>query len=109
MRPRPAVLAVAALQVALPLSMLAARWAAEGSRPQSELPASWQMYSSVAAPRYTGVAASGDVRVLDVDPLPPLLRAVDTGRVVPDLLCERLPDLVAVRRSGGTFPGVFPC
>ena len=106
---RPVVLAVAALQVALPLSMLAVRWAQEGSRPESELPASWQMYSSVRAADYTGVDAQGRERRLDVDPLPPVVRAVDVGAVVPDRLCARFPDLVAVRRTGGTEPGTFRC
>jgi hypothetical protein len=106
---RPVVLAVAALQLALPLSMLVARWVAEGSRPHSELPASWQMYSYAPAASYTGLDAAGRARRLDVDPLPPVLRAVDTGQVVPDRLCDRHPDLALVRRSGGTQPGTFAC
>ena len=109
MRPRPLVLAVAALQVALPLSMLGVRWAQEGSRPVSELPASWQMYSSTAPAQYVGVDAAGGARPLDVDRLPPLLRAVEVGRAVPDRLCAREPDLVAVRRAGGPEPGTFAC
>lgn len=109
MRIRPVVLAVAALQVLLPLSLLAVRWVDEGSRPVSELPASWQMYSSVPAPTYTGADASGRLRELDVAPLPVVLRAVGTGRGVPDRLCDRHPDLVVVRRAGGTQPGAFSC
>ena len=109
MRPRPLVLAVAALQVALPLAMLVVRWADEGSRPVSELPASWQMYSYAATPTYDGVDARGSARPLDVDALPPVLRAVGTGRVVPDRLCARHPDLVEVRRTGGPQPGTFRC
>lgn len=108
MRPRPLVLAVAALQVVLPLSMLAVRWADQGSRPTSELPASWQMYSFAAPAGYLGLTASGS-RPLDVRPLPPVLRAVDTGRVVPDRLCRLHPDLLAVRRTGGPDPGTFRC
>jgi hypothetical protein len=107
-RPRPLVLAVAALQVVLPVSMLVARWAAEGSRPTSELPASWQMYSFAAPAGYLGLTASGN-RPLDVRPLPPVLRAVDTGRVVPDRLCARHPELIAVRRTGGPDPDTFRC
>lgn len=109
MRPRPLVIAVAALQVALPLTMLAVRWAGEGSRPVSELPASWQMYSYAAVPTYVGVDAPGAARRLDVDALPPVVRAVGTGRVVPDRLCARHPELVEVRRVGGPQPGVFRC
>ncbi len=106
---RPVVLAVAALQLALPLSMLVARWVDQGSRPVSELPASWQMYSYAPAASYTGVDAAGRARTLDVGLLPPVLRAVDTGQVVPDRLCDRHPDLVVVRRGGGTQPGTFAC
>jgi hypothetical protein len=102
------VLAVVALQVGLPLWMLVARWADEGSRAVTERPASWQMYSSVPAARYTGVDAAGRERSLDVTGLPPVLRAVDVGRVVPDRLCARHPDLAAVRRAGAQ-PGTFRC
>ena len=105
---RPVVLAVAALQVALPLTMLAVRLADEGTRATSERPASWQMYSSTGVPSYTGLDRSGRERELDVDDLPPVLRAVDTGRVVPDRLCAQA-DLVAVRRTGGADPGTFRC
>lgn len=108
MRPRPLVLAVVALQVGLPLSMLVARWADEGTRAVSERPASWQMYSSITPARYTGVDAAGRERPLDVEGLPPVVRAVDVGRTVPDRLCARHPDLVAVRRDG-TRPGTFRC
>ena len=107
--PRPLVLAVAALQLGIPLTMLVVRWAEEGSRPVSELPASFQMYSSTVAPTYSGLDASGRLRALTVASLPPVLRAVDTGRSVPDRLCARDPDLVEVRRQGGTEPGAFPC
>jgi len=103
------VLLVAGAMLALPLTMLGARWSAEGSRPVSELPASWQMYSSRSAPVYTGTDAEGRVRALSADPLPPVLRAVSTGRAVPDRLCTRHPDLVAVVRAGGAEPGTFPC
>ena len=109
MRIRPIVLVVAAVQLALPLSMLALRWEREGARPVSELPASWQMYSAVRASSYAGVDAAGAQRELDTAPLPPVLRGVGTGRVVPDRLCARHPDLVLVRRSGGTQPGEFRC
>lgn len=106
---RPVVVAVVALQVALPVTMLVARWADEGSRAVTERPASWQMYSSAAAPTYTGVDVRGAVRPLDPDDLAPVLRAVGTGRTVPDRLCERHPDLVEVRRAGGPQPGAFRC
>jgi hypothetical protein len=108
-RARPVVVAVAALQVALPGAMLLLRWVDEGSRPVSELPASWQMYSSAPAATYTGVDTSGDVRPLGVEDLPPFVRAVSTGRVVPDRLCDRHPDVVVVRRAGGPEPGAFRC
>lgn len=95
--------------MALPVGLLAARWASEGSRPASELPASWQMYSSVTAARYDGVDSTGGVRRLDVTPLPMVVRAVDVGRVVPDRLCAAASDLVSVRRTGGPDPGTFRC
>lgn len=106
MRPRPLVLAVIALQVGLPLTMLVARWTDEGTRAVTERPASWQMYSSIPAARYTGRDVAGRERRLDTSDLPPVVRAVDVGRTVPDRLCARHPDLVAVRRNGpdaGTF------
>ncbi|MFN2522125.1 MAG: hypothetical protein ABR614_02255 [Mycobacteriales bacterium] len=106
---RPVVLAVAGLMVALPTSTLAVRWATEGSRPVSELPASWQMYSAVPPSSYRGLDATGRTRRLGVDDLPLVLRAVDTGRLVPDRLCARAPDLVAVERRGGPDPGTFRC
>ena len=109
MRTRPVVLAVAALQVVLPASMLVARWSSEGLRPVSELPASFQMYSAEPPVAYVGVRADGLSRPLDVSRLGPVLRAIDTGRVLPDRLCARHPDLVAVRRMGGTEPGTFAC
>lgn len=108
MRLRPLVLAVVALQVGLPLSMLVARWADEGTRAVSERPASWQMYSSIPAARYTGTTADGRSRLLDVDDLPPVVRAVDVGRTVPERLCARHPDLVLVRRDGPD-PGEHRC
>lgn len=103
------VLVVAVLLLALPLTMLVVRWVEQGTRPQTELGASWQMYSAVPSPTYTGTDASGRTGPLDVDPLPPVLRDVDTGAVVPDLLCHRHPELVLVRRDGGTQPGAFRC
>ncbi len=109
MRPRPLVLAVAALQLGLPLTMLVARWSDEGLRPVSELPASWQMYSYAPVPAYVGVDTRGDTRQLDADALPVVVRAVGTGRTVPDRLCSRHPDLVEVRREGGPQPGAFRC
>ena len=107
--PRPLVLAVVAVQLGIPLTMLGVRWAEEGSRPASELPASFQMYSATAAPTYTGVDATGRLRTLSVAALPPVLRAVDLGRSVPDRLCAGAPDLVEVRRQCGAEPGAFPC
>lgn len=109
MRPRPAVLAVAALLVGVPSTMLVARWTSEGSWPVSEYPASFQVYSASPRPTYDGVDASGRVHRLAVDELPPVVRAVGTGRVVPDLLCARHPQLVVVRRTGGVQPGTFRC
>ena len=106
---RPLVLLVAGAMLALPLSMLGVRWATEGSQPVSELPASWQMYSSREAPAYTGTDAGGRARPLSADPLPRVLRAVGTGRTVPDRLCALHPDLVVVSRTGGAEPGTFTC
>jgi hypothetical protein len=102
-------LAVVALQLALPASMLVVRWLDEGSRPVSELPASFQMYSAEPPVSYTGTDATGRERQLEVGWLPPVLRAVDTGRVLPDRLCDRHPDLRVVRRTGGTQPGTYSC
>ena len=109
MRPRPLVLAVAALQVALPVSMLVARWVTEGSRPVSELPASFQMYSAEPPVEYVGIDGRGVARRLDVSDLPIILRAVDTGDVLPRRLCARHPDLVAVERIGGLPPATYRC
>ncbi len=106
---RPIVVAVVALQLAVPLAMLGTRWAHEGSRPRTELPASYQMYSAEPPVAYTGTDGQGRVRLLDVGALPPVLRAVDTGSVLPELLCRRHPDVVAVRRDGGVQPGIFRC
>lgn len=109
MRPRRLVLLVAAAQVALPVSLLGVRWWQQGSRPTSELGASWQMYTWAPASRYTGTDVSGRSRPLEVDNLPPILRAVSTGRVVPDRLCAAHPDVVVVHRDGGPEPGTYRC
>lgn len=106
---RPAVLVVALVMAALPTSMLAARWAGEGSRPVTELPASWQMYSAARPASYTGVDATGAERPLTVVGLPPVLRAVGSGGLVPDRLCAQHPDVVVVRRTGGPDPGLHRC
>lgn len=106
---RPVVVAVVLVQVGLPAVLLAGRWVLEGSRPVTELPASFQMYSATPPPAYTGVDADGRVLELDVDGLPLVLRRVGTGTVVPDRLCARDPDLVEVRRRGGPAPGTYPC
>lgn len=103
------MLGLIAAQLALPGAMLTARWTAEGSRPVTEYPASWQMYSVVPPVAYTGVDADGAERALDTDDLPPVLRRIDTGRVVPDRLCARAPRLREVVRRGGTQPGRFRC
>jgi hypothetical protein len=108
-RRRPVVVAVAALQVAVPVSMLVARWATEGTRPVSELPASFQMYSAEPPVSYTGTDGDGRARPLDVSDLPIVLRAVDSGNVLPRRLCERHPDLVAVERRGGLPPATYRC
>lgn len=109
MRPRPTVLLVLVLQVALPVGMLVDRWADEGTRPVSERPASWQMYSAVPLPTYVGIDATGSARRLTVDELPLGVRSIGTGRTVPDQLCRRNPDLDVVRRDGGRQPGAFRC
>lgn len=104
------VLAVVVLQVAVPAAMLAVRWATEGSWPATELPASFQMYSAVVPSyAYSGVDAAGRQRSLDPRVLPPVVRAVGTGRGVPDRFCDRHPDLVLVRRTGGLDPGQWRC
>lgn len=103
---RAAVAVVLGLTVALPAVPLVDRWAEEGSRPVSERPASFQMYSATGRPVYR---AEPGGRVLDTDALPPVLRAVGSGPTVPDLLCDREPGLTAVVREGGPDPGRFPC
>ena len=104
------MLAVVVLQLALPAVMLSVRWATEGSWPATELPASFQMYSAVVpAYAYTGVDAAGRERALDPRVLAAVVRAVGTGRVVPDRFCARYPELVTVRRSGGLQPGQWRC
>jgi hypothetical protein len=108
-RPRPLVLVLAALQVAVPVSMLVARWVTEGSRPVSELPASFQMYSAEPPVSYTGTDRSGLSRPLDVSRLPVVLRAVDSGDVLLRRLCARHPDLVAVERRAGLPPTTYRC
>ena len=109
MRPRLLVLVVAALQVAVPVSMLVARWVTEGSRPVSELPASFQMYSAEPPVSYLGTDGSGRTRPLDVRSLPIVVRAVDSGDLLPRRLCARHPDLVAVERRGGLPPTTYRC
>lgn len=89
--------------------MLAVRWSQEGARPASELPASWQMYSSVPAAHYAGIDRLGQSRPLTVDALPPVLRAVDVGALIPSRLCARDRRLAVVIRTGGPQPGRFPC
>ena len=109
MRPRPLVLAIAALQVAVPVTMLGARWGSEGSRPVSELPASFQMYSAEPPVSYTGIDRESRSRALDVGFLPVVLRAVDSGDLLPRRLCARHPDLVTVERRGGLPPSTYRC
>lgn len=106
---RPVVVAVAALQIVLPLSLLGVRWADEGSRPKRELGASFQMYSAAPAAAYSGVDADGRERALSVQALPWLVRAIDVGASVPERLCDRHPDVLVVRRTGGPEPGDFRC
>jgi hypothetical protein len=109
MHVRPVVLAVAAVQVLLPASLLVVRWAEEGSRPRTELGASWQMYTTAPEQRYLGVDADGSTRSLDAAGLPPVLREVAVGPSVPARLCARDPSLVAVVRETGPAPGRFAC
>ncbi len=105
---RPVLLGVVALQVGLPLALLADRWADEGVEARTERPASFQMYSAVERPAYVGVSAAGE-RPLSVATLPLAVRAVGTGRLVPDRLCRLHPDLVEVRRTAGVERGRFRC
>lgn len=109
MRHRPVVVALVVAQVAVPVTMLVARAVQEGWRPRTEYPASWQMYTAVPTVTYLGRDAAGRTRRLDVAGLPLFVRAVDTGATVPDLLCERHPDLDAVVRRDGPDPGTFSC
>jgi hypothetical protein len=103
------LLVLVAVQVALPLVLLADRWLDEGAFPVDERGASFQMYSSAPALAYEGVDAAGRVRPLDVGVLPVWQRAVATGDVVPRALCDRSGDLVLVRRTGGADPGEHRC
>lgn len=106
---RPAVLALVVVQVGVPLVLLGARWVDQGSRPRTELGASWQMYSSAPEPRYTGVDAAGRTWPLHAGELPPVVREVATGGTVPELFCTRHPRLVAVVRETGPEPGRYAC
>lgn len=106
---RAAVVALVAVQVAVPVGLLAARWEHEGSRPRTELGASWQMYTTAPEPRYLGVDTAGRTSPLSVEDLPPVVREVAVGRTVPDRLCARAPGLVAVVRENGPEPGRFAC
>lgn len=106
---RAPVVALVAVQVLLPTVMLASRWAQEGARPRTERPASWQMYSHVPPASYEGVDGSGRVRSLSTHGLPLLVRAVDTGDLVPRRLCRRDADLILVRRTEGPQPGEWSC
>lgn len=105
---RPLLVGLIAVQVAVPLALLADRWADDGVHPRTERPASYQMYSAVEPPAYVGVTAAGE-RALSLDRLPLAVRAVGTGRLVPDRLCALHPDLVAVRRTAGVDRGRFAC
>ena len=102
------LLGVVLLQVGVPAAMLVDRWADEGLEPRSERPASFQMYSAVERPAYVGVTAGGP-RPLSLAALPLAVRAVGTGRLVPDRLCALHPDLVAVRRTAGVERGTYRC
>lgn len=104
-RSRLPVLILIAVQFAVPAWMLTARWVQEGSRPTSERPASWQMYSFVPPAQYR----AADGRLLSTEDLPLLVRAIDTGEVVPELLCARHQHLRSVQRLGGPDPGTFSC
>ena len=88
---------------------VAAGGAGAAAGPFAQRPASWQMYSAEPPVGYTGTDAAGRTRQLRVDRLPPVLRAVDTGRFLPERLCDRDDDLVMVERTGGTRPGTFAC
>lgn len=101
------MLAVAAVQVLVPAVLLAVRWQAEGPRPATEYPASWQMYTATPPPTYRGIDAQGASRALVTDGLVEL--AVGTGGLVPRRLCDREPGLRVVVRVGGPDPGRFPC
>jgi hypothetical protein len=106
---RPSVLAVVAVQVLVPVTLLGVRWEQEGTRPRTELGASWQMYSSAPAPHYLGEDAEGRAWPLAVDALPPVVREVAIGRTVPGRLCAAHPALVAVVRVSGPDPGRYAC
>ena len=103
------MLALVVVLVVVLVLLLGVRWAQEGSRPRVELPASWQMYTATEPATYAGRDAAGTTRPLDVDGLPPGVRAVDTGRVVPGRLGAAHPEVVVVVRSGGPEPGAFRC
>lgn len=86
---------VVAVQVAIPLGMLAARWVNEGSQPVSEYPLSWQMYSAVDSGTYVGNDGVNDIP-LNSDDLPPFVRYAGYGPTVPEMLCEANPQLISV-------------
>lgn len=99
-RRRHIVVLFIAVQVALPGTMLAARWIAEGSRPSTEYVLSFQMYSTVRDGQLVGRTEGGQEIALDVDALPPFKRAMTFGGVVERLLCDENEALVEVQRVG---------
>lgn len=79
--------------------MLGARWIAEGSRPETELPLSFQMYSAVDLGEYTGTLADGSTVPLSLDALPPVTRGIGYGDDVPQEFCAANKELVSVQKE----------
>ena len=89
------------IQVSIPAYALVARWVNEGSRPGMEYRWSWQMYSGSGSGSYEGTLADGSVVPLSDDGLPFVVRAINYGETVPQLLCDSDSDLVSVSRTSG--------
>ena len=109
-----AVIAFVGIQLGLPAAFLLDRWVTQGPAPRFEYTFSWQMFSAVDIGSYTGVTHSGEDIELDLEGLPPIVRAVSYTDTTPRMLCARDPYLKeVVRRDAATalegHEGVFTC
>jgi hypothetical protein len=97
------------VQILVPLGALGIRWVQEGSRPASELPFSFQMYSAAPTAQYIGRDSDGNLRELTTSGIPLVIRQVSYGLSVPERLCAADQALTSVERLSGPDPLVFQC